>query len=185
MMKRSFLLLFVLFSFAVIGCSRSQDSSIIQYNNSEVVSMKLSSPSFSDNGMIPAKYTCNGINVNPELAISDVPTAAKSLALIVDDPDAPSKVWVHWVVFNISPKTTAIVENSFPSAAVQGTTDFRTAKYGGPCPPSGTHRYVFKLYALDTTLSLSSSATKADVEVAMKGHVINQATLTGLYRQQK
>ena len=147
--------------------------------------MKISSTAFADNGVIPAKFTCNGADVNPELAISGIPASAKSLALIVDDPDAPSKVWVHWVVFNISPGTAWFAENSVPAGAVQGTTDFKTPKYGGPCPPSGTHRYVFKLYALDTTFNLGSAATKKDVESAMQGHILAQATLTGLYTQNK
>ncbi len=165
----------------VAGCSQQDNNSI----GSEVVSMKISSPAFQDNGMIPSKYTCNGANANPELMIAGVPAGAKSLALIVDDPDAPAKVWVHWLVFNIDPKTARIGENSVPQNAVQGTTDFKATGYGGPCPPSGTHRYFFKLYALDTTLSLGSSATKKDVEAAMQDHIMAQATLTGLYRQQK
>ena len=178
----SYLLLLAFLALIIAGCSHSQQNIV---NNSEVVYMKLSSQAFADSGVIPAKFTCNGADINPELSISSVPTSAKSLALIVDDPDAPSRVWVHWVVFNINPGTTKIAENSVPAGAVQGTTDFKTAEYGGPCPPSGTHRYVFKLYALDTSLNLGSSATKKDVESAMQGHILAQATLTGLYKQQK
>ena len=182
MSANSYLLPLALLALIVASCSHGQPNNV---NNSEVVYMKLSSPAFADNGMIPAKFACNGADISPELSISGVPSSAKSLALIVDDPDAPSKVWVHWVVFNISPETEGIAENSVPAGAVQGTTDFRTPKYGGPCPPSGTHRYVFKLYALDTTLNLGSSATKKDVESAMQGQILAQATLTGLYKQQK
>lgn len=170
----------------IAGCSqKAADNAVIQNADGEVVVMKLTSPAFQDNGVMPPRFTCNGANVNPELAIEGVPSNAKSLALIVDDPDAPSKVWVHWVVFNIGPKTTRIGENSVPSSATEGTTDFKTQGYGGPCPPSGTHRYMFKLYALDTTLNLGPSATKEDVEAAMQGHVIAQATLAGLYQQKR
>ncbi|GAG65703.1 unnamed protein product, partial [marine sediment metagenome] len=106
---------------------------------------------------------------------------AKSLVLIVDDPDAPAKTWVHWTVWNIDPKTTEILENSIPQDAVEGVTDFGTSGYGGPCPPSGTHRYFFKLYALDTTLDLSSSATVEDIQEAMEGHILDSVELIGLY----
>ncbi len=147
--------------------------------------MNLTSPSFENNGTIPPKFTCNGTDISPELQFSGVPPTAKSLALIVDDPDAPSRVWVHWVVFNIDPKTPGIPENSVPEGAVQGMTDFRTARYGGPCPPSGTHRYMFKLYALDTMLSLDSTASKSDIEAEMEGHILAQVTLTGRYQQKK
>lgn len=143
--------------------------------------MNISSPAFKDNERIPSQYTCDGENVNPPLEISDVPSEAKSLVLIVDDPDAPGKTWVHWVVWNIDPTTTEILENSVPIRAVEGMTDFGKPGYGGPCPPSGTHRYFFKLYALDTLLDISSQATKADVEKAMEGHMLTQATLIGLY----
>ena len=178
----SFILPVAFLAIVIAGCSHSPESNA---GNSEAVYMKLSSSSFADNGMIPAKFTCNGVNVNPELSISAVPSSTKSLALIVDDPDAVSKVWVHWVVFNITPGTERIAEDSVPAGAVQGTTDFQTAKYGGPCPQSGTHRYLFTLYALDNTLDLDSSATKKDVESAMQGHIVAQAALTGLYKRQK
>jgi Raf kinase inhibitor-like YbhB/YbcL family protein len=143
----------------------------------------ISSAAFSQNGMIPPKYTCDGANVNPPLSFANVPEKTRSLALIVDDPDAPSGTWVHWVVWNIAAGAREIPENSVPQGAVQGTTDFREQKYGGPCPPSGTHRYFFKLYALDAPLSLKAGATKAQVEQAMKGHILSQAERIGLYRR--
>ncbi len=146
--------------------------------------MKLESPIFENNGNIPSKYTCDGGNVNPPLEIREVPENAKSLVLIVDDPDAPMGTWVHWTVWNISPKTTEISENSVPEGAVEGITDFGKPGYGGPCPPSGTHRYFFKLYALNTTLDLDSSAKAKDIEKAMEGHILDKAELIGLYSRQ-
>ncbi|MEW6116632.1 MAG: YbhB/YbcL family Raf kinase inhibitor-like protein [Nitrospirota bacterium] len=149
--------------------------------DSAMAELKLSSPVFKDNSPIPSKYTCDGNDVNPPLVIENVPSNAKSLVLIVDDPDAPMGTWVHWVVWNIEPKTKEIKEHSLPKGAIQGINDFKKHDYGGPCPPSGTHRYFFKLYALDATLNLPSSARKADVEKAMKGHIISQGQLVGLY----
>jgi hypothetical protein len=115
--------------------------------------------------------------------IENAPLTAKSLALIVDDPDAPAGNWVHWVVWNIDPTTDEIRENTVPSGALQGINDFRKQDYGGPCPPSGTHRYFFKLYALDMMLSLGPKANKTELERAMKGHIVAQGELIGLYRR--
>ncbi len=145
--------------------------------------MKLNSLAFVDNGAIPAHYTCDGKDTNPPLRIENVPGAARSLALIVDDPDAPVGMWVHWVVWNIDPKSREIGENSVPVGAAQGKNDWRRNSYGGPCPPSGAHRYFFKLYALDTTLNLGAGTTKVDLEKAMKGHVLAQAQLIGIYKR--
>ena len=145
--------------------------------------LKLSSPAFKHNQMIPTKHTCDGADVNPSLLIENPPSEAKSLALILDDPDAPAGTWVHWVLWNIDPKTTEIREDSVPSGAEQGTNDFRKHDYGGPCPPSGTHRYFFKLYVLDTTLNLGAVTTKAALERAMKGHIVAQTELVGLYKR--
>jgi len=143
----------------------------------------IASPAFPHNGMIPSKYTCDGADVNPPLSFDNIPGKSKSLALIVDDPDAPRGTWVHWVVWNIGPGTMTIAENSVPHGALQGTNDFRKQGYGGPCPPSGTHRYFFKLYALDTLLSLKAGATKAQLVEEMKGHVLGSSELIGLYRR--
>jgi Raf kinase inhibitor-like YbhB/YbcL family protein len=143
--------------------------------------LKLSSPAFKHNDSIPSKYTCDGADVNPPLAIENAPLSAKSLVLIVDDPDAPAGNWVHWVVWNIDPTTDAIRENTVPSGALQGINDFRKHDYGGPCPPSGTHRYFFKLYALDVMLNLGPKANKTELERAMKGHIVAQGVLIGLY----
>ncbi|MFI5333428.1 MAG: YbhB/YbcL family Raf kinase inhibitor-like protein [Candidatus Babeliales bacterium] len=143
------------------------------------MALTLSSPAFTHKGNIPAQYTCDGTNISPALQWSGGPASTKSFALIVDDPDAPSKTYVHWVVFNISATTTELAEGV--RSVTCGTNDFGTTKYGGPCPPSGTHRYHFKLYALDTMLDLSSDATKEDVLDAMQGHVLAQTELVGLY----
>ncbi len=142
--------------------------------------MKIISSAFLHNSKIPQKYTCEGEDVNPPLSFLDIPKNAKSLALIVDDPDAPSKAWVHWVVYNIDPLTKDIVENSVPKSGDEGMTDFGKAGYGGPCPPSGVHRYFFKLYALDTLLSFDT-LDKKTLEENMQGHIIDKAELIGLY----
>lgn len=143
--------------------------------------MKLTSSAFSHNQSIPSKYTCDGDNVNPPFSILDVPQNAKSLVLIMDDPDAPAGTWTHWTLWNIYPKTKEIAENSVPTEAIRGKTSFGSTGYGGPCPPSDTHRYFFKLYALYTTLSLSPSTTKPDLEKAMNGHILEETELIGLY----
>ncbi len=142
--------------------------------------MKISSPEFEHNEMIPSQFTCDGEDINPTLIIEDVPLETKSLALIVDDPDAPMGTWVHWVVYDI-PVTNQIQEDSIPGK--QGMNDFRKKDYGGPCPPSGTHRYFFKLYALDQELNLDEGLSKRDAENAMEGHILAQAELIGLYKR--
>lgn len=143
--------------------------------------MELKSLAFENNENIPAKYTCDGDNINPDLEIRDVPAEAKSLTLIVDDPDAPSGTFVHWVLFNIDPTTKFIDEDSVPDHAIEGETSFAKPGYGGPCPPLGTHHYHFKLYALDTMLELGPEANKLEVEKTMEDHIIAQTELVGLY----
>ena len=143
--------------------------------------MQLKSPAFSQNGVVPAKYTCDGQNISPPLQIAETPENAKSLVLICDDPDAPGTTWTHWTVWNIDPTTTEIVEGKTSAGSTQGVTDFGEVGYGGPCPPSGTHRYFFKLYALDTSLNIPYQAKKEDIEKAMAGHVIDQTQLVGVY----
>jgi len=140
--------------------------------------LTVTSPGFENNNLIPSKYTCDGDDVNPPLIIEGIPEGTKSLVLIVDDPDAPMGTWDHWIVWNISP-TSKIEENSVPG--VEGLNDFRKHSYGGPCPPSGTHRYFFKVYALDTKLDLNSNSRKKNVEKAMKGHILAEGVLVGLY----
>jgi Raf kinase inhibitor-like YbhB/YbcL family protein len=145
--------------------------------------MKITSSAFEHNTLIPSKYTCEGQNINPPLSIKDIPAGAKSLALIVDDPDAPMKTWVHWTAWNISPDTSEINENSIPAGLVEGTTSFGRTGYGGPCPPSGTHRYFFKIFALDTMLDLKPGAHTANLTAAMKEHIIDKDEFIGLYKK--
>lgn len=144
-----------------------------------MATMKLYSPAFADNETIPDQYTCNGANVNPPLKVENVPEHAKSLALIVDDPDAPSGTWTHWMVWNITPRITEIAENSVPREAIVGKNDFYHNSYGGPCPPSGNHRYVFTLYALDAVLELAGHGAREELESAMRPHIIEQTRLIG------
>ena len=143
----------------------------------------ITSPAFAHKATIPDRYTCDGRDISPPLLIDAVPGGARSLALIMDDPDAPAGTWVHWVVWNIPLHIREIKEQSLPAGAVQGLNDWQRNCYGGPCPPSGSHRYFFKLYALDTTLNLPQSTTKADLERAMQGHIVAQGELMGTYRR--
>ena len=145
--------------------------------------MKISSTAFENNSLIPSKYTCEGQERNPPLEFRDVPEDTKSLALIVDDPDAPMKTWIHWTIWNIGAKTTQIPENSCPKGAIEGITSFGRTGYGGPCPPSGTHRYFFKLFALDKMLDLGPNSYVRDIESAIEGHIIQKAELIGLYKK--
>jgi len=148
------------------------------------MSMKIESNAFQNGGEIPRKYGYKKDNVNPALIINDVPADAKSLALVMDDPDAMGavgKVWVHWIVWNIDPSTGQINENSIPSNSIRGKTDFGEIAYGGPAPPDKEHTYLFKLYALDDKLSLDEGSTKSQLEDAMKNHVIAESTLKGRY----
>ncbi|MFH1046271.1 MAG: YbhB/YbcL family Raf kinase inhibitor-like protein [Candidatus Omnitrophota bacterium] len=176
-----------LFSFVVyglislfLGLVWAQGADEMTGQMQEAGMMKLTSKEFQHNGLIPKKFTCQGSDVNPSLTIENVPAKTKTLVLIVDDPDAPRGTWVHWVAFNI-PVITQIQENSIPG--VQGYNDFGRVNYGGPCPPSGTHRYFFKLYALSSELELEEGATKEEVEKAMAGRILDQAELIGLYKK--
>jgi Raf kinase inhibitor-like YbhB/YbcL family protein len=154
----------------------------------EKMSIKVTSAAFNDGEMIPGKYTCDGANVSPPFSWSNIPEKAKSLALICDDPDAPGKTWVHWVVYDLPATTNTLSENlpkdeKLSGGGKQGTTDFKMIGYGGPCPPSGTHRYYFKLYALDAETALSPGATKDQLLKAMEGHIIAQGQLMGRYKR--
>ena len=144
--------------------------------------MKLASSAFQNNGTIPSEYTCDGNDLSPELSISDVPSSAKSLALVMDDPDAPVGTWDHWIVFNIPPSTKEIPKGKEPQGTA-GKNSWGRTGYGGPCPPSGTHRYFFKLYALDAMRNLPQGTTKKELEMAMQGHIIAQAQLMGTYKR--
>ncbi|WP_019218198.1 YbhB/YbcL family Raf kinase inhibitor-like protein [Legionella tunisiensis] len=149
------------------------------------MSLSLISPAFAANTMIPIQYTCQGADISPALLWQDAPAETKSYVLILDDPDAPSGDWVHWVVFNIPPTVQRLADDAeLPAGAINGKNSWGQTGYRGPCPPSGTHRYFFKLYALDMLLTLNANATKQDVLAAMANHVLEQSELMGLYRKQ-
>ncbi|MEE9258231.1 MAG: YbhB/YbcL family Raf kinase inhibitor-like protein [Nitrospinaceae bacterium] len=158
------------------------------------MALTIKSPAFGHNGDIPARFTCEGKDISPALQFSGVPKNAKSLVLIVDDPDAPDPsaprmTWVHWVLYNIPPTATALPEavpsRALPRGTREGLNDWRRTGYGGPCPPIGRHRYFHKLYALDIVLPDLNKPTKAKLEPAMKGHVLAQAELFGTYQKSR
>lgn len=167
----------------------------------EILNMKIESSAFANDQTIPKKYTCDGEGVNPPLLFMDVPKTAASLALIVDDPDAPMGPWTHWTLWNIDSNVASIAENSVPVGVVQGQTSFGQNVYGGPCPPSNPknpagifggpqktgspHRYFFKLYALDSKLKIPSYSASAELTKAMEGHIVAQAELMGTYGRSK
>ena len=146
--------------------------------------MKITSSAFQEGGNIPSKFTCDGSDTSPPLQITGVPSEAKTLVLIADDPDAPSGLFTHWLVWNIPPQNNSIAEGG-AAKGVQGTNDFGKSGYGGPCPPSGAHRYAFKVFALDRELDLRSSAKRSQLDAAMKGHIIAQGELIGRYTRKK
>jgi hypothetical protein len=146
--------------------------------------MKVISSAFQEGGDIPSKFTCDGSDSSPPLQITGVPSEAKTLVLIADDPDAPGGLFTHWLVWNIPPQTNSIAEGSAPKG-VHGANDFGKSGYRGPCPPPGTHRYSFKIFALDRELDLGSGAKRSQVNAAMKGHVIAQGELIGRYARKK
>jgi Raf kinase inhibitor-like YbhB/YbcL family protein len=169
------------------ACSNTSDKAKV---TEETVPMdiQLISGAFEDGKPIPAQYTCQGKNVSPPLAWSSAPAGAKSFALILDDPDAPRGTWVHWVLYNLPADTIGLpegikVDSRLPGNALQGRNDYKRNDYGGPCPPSGTHRYYFKLYALDTLLNLKAGATKDEVLRAMEGHVLARGQLMGTVKK--
>jgi Raf kinase inhibitor-like YbhB/YbcL family protein len=158
-------------------------------NQEEVkMSLQLTSPAFNEGGAIPAVYTCTGDGISPELAWSGAPDGTQSFALIMDDPDAPGRTWVHWVIANLPADAAGLPERvesdaGLPGDAVQGRNSRGGNNYDGPCPPRGTHRYFFKLYALDTMLDLAAGASKEDVLAAMEGHVLAEGQLMGTYQK--
>lgn len=170
-----------LFSLLLLSACKSQegDKGIIKESPKEGENMQIKSNAFQSGKEIPSKYTCDGKNISPGLIIIDAPKPTKSFALIVDDPDAPRGIFTHWILWNIPANTTEIKENTSPG--MQGKNDFNKLGYGGPCPPSGTHRYVFKVYALDTMLSLQQGSNKQQLESAIKQHVLESAELIGRY----
>jgi Raf kinase inhibitor-like YbhB/YbcL family protein len=156
------------------------------------MALTISSPAFANNDMIPMRYTCEGEDISPPLAFGGIPAGAASLALIVDDPDAPDPAapkmtWVHWLVYNLDPAIAGLSEGvtELPSPAGSGRNDFGRTRYGGPCPPIGNHRYMFKLYALDTILPDLGTPDKETLLRAMEGHILEKAVLIGRYQKQR
>jgi Raf kinase inhibitor-like YbhB/YbcL family protein len=152
------------------------------------MTIKITSSVFTEGSMIPNRYTCDAEDVSPDLAWTGVPEGTKSLAIICDDPDAPMGTWVHWVLFNLPPDINELhaeipLEKTLKNGARHGKNDFGRFGYGGPCPPSGTHRYFFKLYALDTRIKLESGITKAQLLEAMNGHILDEGQLMGKYKR--
>lgn len=171
----------------VLGCSQQHEekkaaaAEKLSTPPAPSAGMSISSPAFANDGAMPARYTCNGSNVSPPLAFTNVPQQAHSLALEVTDPDAPGGLFTHWLVWNMPTTLTGLTEGAVPKGVVEGLNGFGKSSYGSPCPPSGTHRYLFDLYALDNTLALPSSAGREQFEAAIKGHIVGQARLVARY----
>ena len=160
-----------LFFFAAVARAQISPESIMEFT----------SPNFANGAPIPPRFTCDDVNHSPGLRINGVPKAAKGLVLIMDDPDAPKGTYNHWLMWNLSPDLREINTNSVPNGAVQGLNDFGKNAYGGPCPPAGEHRYYFRLYAVDVPINLPPTARRADVDKAIKGHILKETTLMGRY----
>lgn len=178
----------LIFVLAIVGVSLSRKgtgSAIVTNSGLDQVSypnkLKISSPVFNNGQAIPAKYTCTADNVNPPLVFSDVPAEAKSLALVVNDPDSVGGDWFHWLVWNIDPGVVRILENSVPAGAVEGVTSFDTASWGGPCPASGEHRYFFSVYALSEVLPIKGTANWGDLKAAMEGKILDKSEYYGVF----
>lgn len=151
-------------------------------NTSTPALMRITSPAFEQNDRLPAEYTCDGRNISPPLKFEKLPEGTKSLALVCEDPDAVGGTFIHWVVWNIPVSATDIAAGVVPAGAVEGRTDFGRVGYGGPCPPSGSHRYFFQAFALDAVLDLPAGTDVAGLARAMNGHILDKAGLVGMYR---
>jgi Raf kinase inhibitor-like YbhB/YbcL family protein len=186
MLKKLFVLLTI--PALLVCCCKDSEQVDTGPAGGEKMEIKITSSAFAEGGMIPSKYTCDGADVSPPLQWDAVPEGTKSIALISDDPDAPMGTWVHWVLFNLPAQMRELPENippdeTLPNGAKQGITDFGRVGYGGPCPPSGTHRYFFKIYALDTEVQIDTSAGKRGLLKAMEGHILGQGQLMGKYKR--
>jgi Raf kinase inhibitor-like YbhB/YbcL family protein len=162
----------------------------VETTGGKIMKLEAKSSAFTDGGMIPAKYTCDGPDISPPLEVKGIPDGAKTLALISDDPDAPRGTWVHWVLYDWPAHESVFAEGlpktaELPNGARQGTNDFRRFGYGGPCPPSGVHRYYFKVYALDCKLDKPAGLTKQQLLAAMEGHVLAEGQLMGKYSRSR
>ena len=181
-------ILCMLISFIFLCLSHGSDEVHSKMKGDKKMAITITSSAFTDGGMIPRQYTCDGEDISPPLAWTGVPESTKSIALICDDPDAPVGTWVHWVLFKIPPSTKDLPANVPPketldNGAKHGTNDFRKLGYGGPCPPGGTHRYYFKLYALDAETSSEAGITKAQLLKDMEGHILAEGQLMGRYKR--
>ena len=186
MTKKVVLLITIMLMFCIIKTAWTTGT---PKEGGQMMEIKITSSAFENNGLIPAKYTCDGKDISPPLKWDAVPGGTKSIALICDDPDAPMGIFIHWVLFNLPSGTAELTENVprdkvLPNGAKQGMTDFGRIGYGGPCPPSGTHRYFFKLYVLDTELKLEPGVNKGQLLKAMEGHILAQGQLIGKYKRQ-
>ena len=183
------------FLLLLVGCASPAPPAKRQLDNVNLPqtgqsALQVTSTAFKEGQSIPRQYTCDGVNISPPLEWNGTPKSAKTIGIIADDPDAPSGTWVHWVVYNLPAENIGLVENlplteDLKAGGFQGKNDFQKIGYGGPCPPSGTHRYFFKVYALDNELPLKAGATKAEVEKAMQGHIVAQGQLMGTYSREK
>ena len=189
-MRTTTFALTVLSSLALLSCSTGPKALPPEPPAKQTPNQKseitLVSATFKEGQPIPRQYTCDGVNISPPLEWSGAPKTAKTIAIIADDPDAPAGTWVHWVFYNLPAENIGLVENvpateTLKAGGFQGKNDFGKIGYGGPCPPSGTHRYFFKIYAVDTELPLKAGATKADLEKALEGHVVSKGQLMGTY----
>ena len=173
-----------------LGCAKRQPTAQPPANTpkTDKAEIILTSVAFKEGQSIPRPYTCDGVNVSPSLEWSGIPKTARTLAIVADDPDAPGGTWVHWVLYNLPADNIGLVENlpateTLKAGGFQGKSDFGKIGYGGPCPPTGTHRYFFRIYALDSELPLKAGATKSQLMKAMEGHIIVQGQLMGTYRR--
>lgn len=181
-------LVLVLPQLLLYGCDKQEEEALTSQEGVNDMSIKVTSTAFEEGTIIPAKYTCDGDDVSPPLAWKGVPEDAESIALICDDPDAPMGTWVHWVVWNMPADKTGLEEGiasdrTLPDGTRQGMTDFKKTGYGGPCPPSGTHRYYFKVYALDTKLDIDGDSKKSGLVEAMEGHILAEGRIMGKYKR--
>ena len=196
--KMGLLIMMLILTFACAGDRRSDDAKSGGQQKAvreDSMAFKITSPAFADGDTIPMKYTCDGDDISPALRWSGAPAGTKSFVLICDDPDAPMRTWVHWVLFNLGPKANSLDDNFDSKTSkssgeeefgnlIDGINDFRRLGYGGPCPPKGpAHRYFFRLYALDLFLGLKTGASREDVERAIDGHILAKAELVGKYKR--
>lgn len=178
-----FVFFFVVAGLVFFSKISTEEKKLVSKQKISKKALFLASPAFDENGFIPEKYTCDGENINPPFVIKNIPSETKSLAIVVNDPDAPSGNFIHWVIWNINPQESKIQEGILPNGAVEGVNDFGNIGYGGPCPPDGVHHYQFRLFALSKKLSLSRGASKKQFENFARDSIIQSFTLTAKYKR--